>query len=176
MAKVFVVKTGRYIVFMVAFLAFMSLFYLSSWIGEYQNRYLECDPNEILPIVERVFCIDFPEDIEQVKAAKPQIKRMPISFIIKFAADPNTVERFLESFPEDVKLEPYSVRLEHKDSRVGWFVPQWFKEPIKVGKRKVNIIAGPQKNLQELYIDTEDLKYYIIYIRGLYDTELLKTR
>jgi len=138
-------KVTLSIVSLIGFLLFIGLFYLSSLVEQYQNRYVECAPEKVLPVVERTFYIDFPEGIRQVRTAKRKSGRIPIHFIIKFAGDSKTIERFLESFPEEVKFEIYSEELDHRISCMKWFIPKWFRAPIKAGKVKTSILAGPKK-------------------------------
>ena len=164
-------KVTLSIVSLIGFLLFIGLFYLSSLVEEYQNRYIECTPEKVLPVVERAFYIDFPEGIRQVRTAKRKSGRIPIDFIIKFAGDPKTIERFLKSFPEEVKFELYSEELDQRISCMKWFMPKWFRDPIKAGKIKTNILVGPKKNLQQIYIDTTNKDNFAVYIQGFYEDE-----
>jgi hypothetical protein len=102
------------------------------WIRQYQrSRVIECNPEDVLPFVEKAFFVDFPENVEHLKIAKSKYKMMFINFLIRFSADPNAMDGFLKSFSEEVKFVKYS-----RDSRSERFLPKWFKEPIKLGKKK----------------------------------------
>jgi len=152
------------IAFVVAYIGIISLFPFTSWLKQFQiRRVVECNPEDVLPFVEQALFVDFPENIEHLKIAKSRYKKMFVDFFIKFSADPNTVDRFLKSFPKKVEFVPYS-----RDSRSERFLPKWFKEPILLGKRKINSIGGEKGNLKEIYIDTTYKENFIVYLRGSY--------
>jgi hypothetical protein len=152
------------LVLLAAYIGIYSWFRICPWIQDYQRaRVIECDPEDVLPFVEQALFFDFPENIEHLKIAKSKYKKMFVDFFIKFSADPNTVDRFLKSFPEEIKFEPYS-----QDSLSERFLPKWFNEPIIVGKRKVNIVGGEKGSLKEIYIDTTSEENFVVYLRGSY--------
>jgi len=163
MAKGFNTRVWVWIV--VLFLAFLftSQYHVAFWIKQYQDRCVECDPEDVFPFVEQAFSIVFPEDAEQIKVAKQKYERTFVHFLIRFRADPNALDMFLKSFPKKVEFGPYS-----RDSRSGWFLPKWFKEPIRIGKRQVSVLAGHKGNLQEFYIDTTDKENFVVYLKGFY--------
>lgn len=152
------------IVLVAGYIGIYSWFRICSWIQQYQRaRLVECNPEDVLPFVEKDLFVDFPEDIKQLKIAKSKYKIQFMNFLIRFSANPNTVDQFLKSFPEEVKFESYI-----RDSLSGRFLPKWFKEPIRVGKRNVKSVKGEKCKLGEIYIDTTDKENFVVYLKGFY--------
>jgi hypothetical protein len=163
MAKGFNTRVWVWIV--VLFLAFLftSQYHVGFWIKQYQDRCVECDPEDVLPFVEQAFSIVFPEDAEQIKVAKQKYERTFVHFLIRFSADPNALDMFLKSFPKKVEFGPCS-----RDSRSGWFLPKWFKKPIRIGKRQVSVLAVHKGNLQKFCIDTTNQESFVVYLQGFF--------
>jgi len=152
----------------VALMFFLGLpFYLT-------GIYFECNPERMVCHLEKTFIIDFPEDITEVRTAKSYGWDDSIGFMVKFIAEPNSVERFLKSFPKEVSLYQYRVEDDTRDART--YVPKWFSEAITQGKE-----ASPSFRSREygkagsdlsVYIDTTNEKRFVVYIHGGYDGEL----
>ena len=151
--------------------AFFGLSWLSFQMRFWQERYIECNPESLLQKLEKKFGIDFPVGIKQIKTAKTLIiNEESVRFIVKFAADPNTVDRFLASFPKEalgVDLEPYAVEFDGRCS-ITSPLPRWFKEPIRQGKWGY---YGFGYGDQHIYIDTTNRKSFIVYVYGSYAVE-----
>ena len=156
---------------LVGLLVFPRLFVFAM---DYSERFIECDPQQMVPHLERVFDIDFPEEIREVKAATSRsswLKRNMISFKFKFTADPDTVAMFFQSFPKKIHFGAYdpSSDLRHSDLRR---TPQWFKKPIQQGKIGSGGVSGRRKNIRKIYIDTTNEKDFVIYLDGFYHRNL----
>ncbi len=141
------------------------LLVLSDKVENYRTRFVERNPNEFLPKLEQLYNIDFPEVIKEVKVAKTAASSGPsgggINFIVRFAAEPNTVESFLASFPEQSWRSQYRPDGDTRGADIRP-VPGWFKEPIKQGFE----FSGPTAH--PIYVDTTYRNKYIVYIRGSY--------
>lgn len=139
----------------------------------YSERFIEREPQQMVVRLEKIFSIDFPEEVREFKAATSQsswLKRNMISFIVKFTADPDTVDRFFESFPQKVEFDPYDPT---DDLRLSLpRTPQWFKKPIQQGKDGYGGVRGPRKNIEWIYIDTGNKKSFVVYLKGLYHRNL----
>ena len=134
--------------------------------------YFECNPKRMLNHLEKTFVIDFPEGITEVRAAKTLVSwDEGVGFKIRFVADPNTVERFLKSFPKEVELYPYR---HDRDIRGSGDTPRWFTVPIIQGKQSVGSlgVGEPGASMGRLNIDTTDENNFVVYIYGGYDSEL----
>lgn len=137
----------------------------------YQQRYIECDPKELLPTVELVFDFNFPVDIKDVKAAKtPSIERYE-HFIVKFCADPNIVSRFLESVEERPRSVPYVQKHTFTPAPGGWFSPGWHRAPVKQDRKYTLLSSEKQPSVLtkvDLYVDTTDKENFVVYLDGSY--------
>lgn len=135
----------------------------------YKYRYRECAAEELLPDLERVFDVNFPEVIKEIKTAKTpgSWDSNTSNFIVKFCAEPDTVNTFLRSFPEDrlhkVKLYPYASEFDRRNSSSTRPPPEWFTEPITKGEMGGYRLAGPKL---KIYIDTSDETNYVVYLHG----------
>ena len=139
------------------------------------DMYIERAPERMLNHLEKTFVIDFPEDITEVKAAKtPGSWDGAIGFMVKFAADPNTVNRFFKSFQQEVNLHPYTREDDSRDILKP--APKWFLEPIKQGKEAgpslVSRDYGKASSHLSVYVDTTNQENFVVYIHGGYDSEL----
>lgn len=137
--------------------------------------YIERNPERMLSHLEKTFIIDFPEGITKVKAAKTQGSwDGAVGFMVKFAADPNTVDRFLKSFQQKIELYPYNPELDTRGSAV-IPEPEWFAEPIRQGKEASPILVCRQRkewHATSIYIDTTNKHSFVVYFEGGYDSEL----
>lgn len=137
----------------------------------YQQRHIECDPKDLLPIVELVFDVNLPVDIKDVKAAKtPSIEGLAF-FLVKFCAEPNTVGIFLKSIEERSHSVPYERKHTFTTGSIGWPSPKWARVPIKQG-RKYTLRSAYQKQPAstdvDFFIDTTDKENYVVYMEGVY--------
>ena len=154
----------------VALILFLGLpFYLT-------DGYIERDPEHMVSHLEKTFVIDFPEQIGEVRAAKTPVSwDGAVGFMVKFVAEPNSVDKFLKSFEQKVELYPY---IPDRDIR-GTFVvhePGWFTEAIKRGKMASPSLVrrdyGKASSDLSVYIDTTNEKSFVVYIHGGYGSEL----
>ena len=154
----------------VALISFLGLpFYLT-------NGYIGRDPERMVSHLEKTFVIDFPENIMEIRAAKTPVSwDGAVGFMVKFTADPNTVDRFLNSFPQEVELSQYR----REDDIRGTSVvhePKWFSQPITQGKEASPILCsrvyGKASSHLSVYIDTTNEKSFLVYIHGGYDSKL----
>lgn len=147
---------------------FMWLITAGPWSFEYQFdyrfRYRECEPEKLLPDLKEQQDISFPERLKHIKCAHTpgtwDSQRGP--FIVRFSAEPNTVDTFIKSFPRKFTFEVYKSEDDEReipDLRT----PQWFTEVIKEGKKAMSP-AGDTV----LYIDTTNKADYVVYLQGYY--------
>lgn len=144
-------------------------------IRAYQQRYIECDPKKLLSIVELVFDVNFPVNIEDVKAAKTQSIERYEKFIVKFCADPNIVSRFLESVKDSSRSVPYERK--HTFTTGGWPSPGWARATINQGRKYTLHSTDKQPSVStnvDLYVDTTDKKNIVVYLEGTYRTRIDK--
>jgi len=143
------------------------LTYLTYQIGNYQKRYVDCDPEQLLADLERVSHVNFPDDIQKVKAAKSVPVEGDILFIVKFTCKPNALNTFLKSFPDEplkIELEAYKPDYDLRKASF-WPPPRWFTEVIGYGKEGALFLDNRRA---EIYIDTTNEKPLVVYIRGSY--------
>lgn len=167
-------KIKRIIIYVASFtllcaLAMVWLFFLPLPFGIHYYRCKECDPNELIPILEWVYGANFPADIREPKIAKTSaLDRDVILFVAKFSADPNSVESFLDSFPIKSDPSPYKCGWDKKDAGC-LFTPRWFRKPIKQGQRHhLRTVREPVRNTGHIYTDTTDKASTIVYFEGAY--------
>ncbi|MGD0077763.1 MAG: hypothetical protein ABSB91_03940 [Sedimentisphaerales bacterium] len=129
----------------------------------YNTRYIETDPNQLFFDLDHALQIKMPKNIWDVNTARNygQWDSSSSCFIVKFSAEPNTIDDFLSSLPEKEDFIPY---IKKEDTRYvqtrNWLAPSWFTEPINIGK-----ISKTANNYQ-IYIDTSNKQQYIVYLCG----------
>ena len=140
----------------------------------YQGKYTECNHKELFPTLEWVFDVDFPVNAKEVKAAKTPSREGSVHFIVKFCADPNTVNRFLEFAAERCDFEPYERGYAFTTN--GWPSPRWARTPIKQGrKHTLRSIKGELISTDaHLYVDTTNKENFVVYVEGSYRINLEK--
>jgi hypothetical protein len=150
--------------------AITSVFFFGSiGIRIYQFRYIECDPRELLTTLEWVFDCNFPTDIREMKAAKTPNYDGAILFKVKFIAETNAVDDFLESFPARSALSLYRPEQDSRGSDWSLLAPRWFTETIKEGMSGVvQSVRGEVDTRGRVYIDTTDNKNTLVYLGGSY--------
>lgn len=129
-------------------------------------RYRECEPEKLLPELESWFDINFPEGIEQIQASHTRgVWDSPMShFIVRFFAEPNTVEALLETFPPKTTIESYTPDGDDRSIAASRRrTPDWFLKPIEKGK-----IAHTPSGQLEVYIDTINKDTFTVYLQGMY--------
>ena len=141
--------------------------YLTYRIRGYQYRYLECDPRELLADLERVSDVNFPVDIQNVKAARTVPIEGDFLFILKFTCKPDVLNAFLESLPDEalgVELQPYNAEDDLRKAGF-WPPPRWFTEAIDEGNEGLLLLDNRRA---QIYVDTTNEKQLVIYMRGSY--------
>jgi hypothetical protein len=171
LAKLFAIALGIF-----AFIVLMPFLFLQINPRGYQLRHVKCKSEELLPVVERVFDINFPQQVADVKAAKTIAMEGFVKFIVRFVAEPNGVERFLGCFPQENK-DPGVQRLPYETDRDrrrsgGWPLPRWFREPIRQGKILFYMAGGGKR--VAIYVDMRDQKSFCVYIQGRFLEEYFK--
>lgn len=132
----------------------------------YKTRYIECDPNELFAELEKTFQIKIPQQIWEIKTARNygSWDSKSSCYIVKFCAEPNTVEVFLSSFPKEVDLVPYTKKKDFRYVQTKrHLAPSWFTESINGGK------IGNTSGNYEIYIDTSVGQRYVVYLWGFGD-------
>ncbi|MHC4109583.1 MAG: hypothetical protein ACYS18_12390 [Planctomycetota bacterium] len=139
----------------------------------YARRLVECPPKNLLPTLEEVFEIKFPDGISETRTAKSIAVEGDHNYIVKFVASPNDVDKFFKSFPDKDKsyISTYSLsqknikELYKKPDYFLHFIPRWFTQPIKEGTVSSCTLGNRDT---EIYIDTSDKEKHIVYIYGYY--------
>ena len=136
----------------------------------YQRR-----PDKMITRLERIFEIDFPEEIKDVRAARTGAQwDGTVGFLLKFTADPNVVEGFLKiRHPA-----PYDHESDLRE-RGFFLVPDWFTEPIQEGiMGYLNLLPRKPEFAERIsgvsaivYVDTADKTAYVVYIYSGYDAD-----
>ena len=155
----------------IVYLALVGLCYLGFEVRLWQERYVECHPAELLPYLEKGCSLEFPSDVKELKTAKTPVIEDVVDFLLKFATEPNAVNRFLESFPEGIAKEmlhetarSYKKEKDTRSSHVGG-VPKWFRSPIQQGS--IARYHGSHLRMT-IYVDTTNEEVYVVYIDGFY--------
>jgi hypothetical protein len=73
-----------------------------------RGRYYSCVPEELIADIESVFDLKFPDGITEIKAAKTIQREGSVSFLIRFTAEPNVVDAFINSFPGRIVFSEYA--------------------------------------------------------------------
>jgi hypothetical protein len=129
-------------------------------------RYRECEPEKLLPELESWFDINFPEGIEQIQTSHTLgVWDSPMShFIIRFSAEPNTVEALLETFPPKTITVPYTTDGDDRSIAASRRrTPDWFLKTIEKGK-----IVHTPSDQPEAYIDMINQDNFTVYLQGMY--------
>ncbi len=135
---------------------------------DYQTRHVECDPGELLPVLEKLFDVNFPQGLRDVKAAKSlEPFDGVIFFIVKFTADPDTVNGFFKTFPKKIRFTPYDAEYDGRIRSGTWPPPAWFTKPIQKGMKARHYI-GHLHGSTVIYIDSTDEQNYVVYLHGSY--------
>jgi hypothetical protein len=135
---------------------------------EYNTRYIECDPNELFVELEHRFQWRLPAQIWEVKTARNygSWDSTTSCYIVRFCAEPNSVDVFLSSFPKRVNFVPYT---RQEDTRYletkNHLAPSWFTEPINDGK----IGYAHDEYDCYIFIDTSVEQRYVVYLWGYGD-------
>ena len=138
--------------------------------------YAERDPDELISALERMFEIDFPGEITEVRAAvTPVTWDSGVSFVLKFKAVPETVNDLFELHGRR-RYAPGAKDEDRRQTRSG--APEWSMEPITEGimghislpcRKGPGPRTGPQSGT--VYIDTSDSQSYLVYLLSGYDAE-----
>ena len=136
----------------------------------YARRLVECPPKSLLPTLEEVFELKFPDGISETRTAKSIAVEGDHNYIVKFVASPNDVDQFFKSFPDKSyistsTLSPIIKTVYRKPDNFWRFIPRWFTHPIKEGTVSTCTLGNKET---EIYIDTSDKERYIVYIYGNY--------
>lgn len=115
--KIIILASGLCLIYIVIayLLPLLGLVWLGRAVGKhyearaYAQRPVECAPEDLIPDLEKMFDINFPKVIKEIKTAKKlgSWDSNTIHFIVKFCAEPDIVDKFLKSFPKGVGLVSY---------------------------------------------------------------------
>jgi len=139
-------------------------------------QYVERDSDKMIAALERMFEIDFPQEITDVKAAAtPSQWDGGVTFVLKFKADPDIVNGLFEL--EDRR--PYVPGAKDEDGiQTEFCAPEWYMEPITEGimgdiflpsRKGPGPRPGPEGGT--VYIDTSDSQLYVVYLWSGYDAK-----
>lgn len=132
-----------------------------------RDPFIECAPEELMLILEKAFNTSFPEEIEAIRTARTMGQISTVSFIIRFSAEPNVVDAFLRSFPEEIShVEEYDPQ--GNPRAVCDSTPAWYTEPIQQGKVHYTFSGLPYHSNYGIYVDTTNERKFIIYWSGFY--------
>lgn len=175
--KLIIAVSGLCLVWLVAgwLLPLIGFVWLAGRVGgkhdeavQYTIRPVECAPEELIPDLEKMFDIDFPKDIREVKTAKTIPMDGVIWFIVRFTAEPHVVDAFVKSFRRGVGLVNYDPEWDMRNT-ISSFTPAWFTKSIRQGKMG-DIPGHGQK---EICIDTTNEKEFVVYFHGFDGKELM---
>ena len=126
------------------------------------------NPKKVIAHWERVFETDFPDDIQNVKAATAWLgwDNGHTAYIIKFRIEPNS----LNSFVTLRNLKTYNRENDERNREIIPF-PKWFTRPIQKGKMGKVSLSAPKHHASYsfyIHIDTSDEKSFIVYMGGVY--------
>ena len=126
---------------------------------------VECDPNELLPNIEKLFNINLFVDAKQIKTAKSIPIEGGIYFLVKFILDSNTVKDFLSTFPENSTLGTFQQNKNVRRWQPSTVIPKWYLEPIKQGE-----VWKLDSKYGTIYFnfDTTNKKTFVVYLNGYY--------
>jgi hypothetical protein len=141
-------------------------FYLGYTSRFYQERCVECNSQEVIQSLEKVFGIKFPVGVTDINTAKSIPIDGAIHSIVRFRAKPIIVEKFFESFHKQPQFELYGMDGDRRNSDLSP-VPNWFDTPIQDGNIGIYTSAN-YKGYMEIYIDTSDEETFIVYLKSLY--------
>jgi hypothetical protein len=128
-------------------------------LGPVKGKYYSCSPEELIVKLEGKLDLKFPDGITEIKTAKTHVSEGSVSFLIRFTAEPNVVDAFFNSFPEEVIFQEYTPS---DDVRANL---SWFNKPIQKGKI---CSQRPGRGWSIIYIDMTNEKWYVVYMRGYY--------
>lgn len=134
----------------------------------YARRCVECQPEELLPALEKVFDINFPDSLKKTKTAKSMAVEGDFTFLVRFVTDSDSAKQFIRSFPggqNRIGLELYDRDCDLRKTAGFWRPPKWFTETISQGK------MGKYDNIQRygemtIYIDVADDRNNVVYLNG----------
>ena len=139
----------------------------SSEASEYLPRFTEVPGKELLAELEVVFDINFPEVIQQVRTARtfPTQNNATSLFAVRFSAEPDAVERFVNSLYGAGlgRLYPYSPESDRRKDLATWLVPEWYLENIGGGREGRFMYAI---GFGSMYFDTTLEERHVIYLSG----------
>lgn len=140
-------------------------FFLRIFDGKFKFR--ECEPAALVSGLEKAFDISFPAEIKEIKTARTLggWDSYSSDYLVKFSADPNTVDAFLESFPMKITLKEYKYDDDDRRLAPSLGTPNWFTQTIKEGKK-----ASLRSDI-EIYIDTTDKSNFVVYLTGYYSRD-----
>jgi len=148
-------------------IVFFNIGYIHAVCAAFMHRPRDCSIQELKPFIKEEFA-QCPNDIYDVRAAKTPVVRgidsADFRFIVKFKTKPDSAEKFVNSIPIERRYKIInsvcsSSGDDNRKSQFG-FEPKWFLSPIAKGEMVTTGINC------ELYIDTANKEYYIVYLSG----------
>lgn len=128
----------------------------------------ECSPKQLLPQLEVAYDITFPKELFEVRTAKSSIPDEGfVHFLVRFATEPNSVEKFLGTFSEEITFQKYDTNQDFRNQVARWEILAWYKTDIVKGKKVYSSLAGDAT----IYVDTSNSKQYILYFDGFYGVD-----
>jgi len=176
--KVFKTRKSRLVLILIiiGFVTFLSLYGMSMIFIRLFGAgiFTERNSGKVLTYLEKRYDIKFPENAEEVKAARDgKGWDGTSSFIIKFTAKPSEVEKFIGTA---VNSSIRHYRPEGNPKYPNKYVPDWWKKPIEKGERGwLSVIDNFVEDWSsELYIciDSSNDKKYVVYLHGPYTTQM----
>ena len=145
------------------------------------GTYYDYKPNKMVAFVEKRYNVDIPDSAREIKAAKTGMSWDGWEgFILRFTAKPSEVNKFLETglgtnidslyYRGDDRNRPYTSS------------PEWWIKPIKIKKGKAGSIYVEDTFVKDgsssiyVWIDTSDEENNVVYLRGIYRSELKESR
>lgn len=129
--------------------------------GRFGEEFTDYDFETTKSELEAALPIRFPKEIVDGRAGKRTLQM--VDYIVKFSANPEHVDGFLNSFPEGYRRETYNPG---QDARLrAYNRPEWFKAKISKGHEIIHhFIGGAQGTIEYIYIDTQNPDKCVVYI------------
>jgi hypothetical protein len=132
-----------------------------------RSAYYWCDPKELIADIESNSGLKFPDGLTEIKAAKSIRSEGAVFFIIRFTAEPNVLNAFFNTLPEEVIFNEYNPSYDVRTNLPS--ILDWFKKPIQKGKIGIKrSTINPEIGQSLFYIDMINDKSYVVYWRGYY--------
>lgn len=159
---------GGFVV-LLALLAFLGAY----WIYQ-SGGYIRRNPKKVIARIEKIFEIDFPDEIKDVRTATTWMEWDNwTTYIIKFRVEPKSLNTLIKI----EHLSPYDPNDDERMKSLDLPMPKWYAQPIQQGNVGTLTLRSPRGHVSHeacVYVDTSDDKTFVVYIHGSYHSGLNK--